>query len=173
MKPLFWFVMELANLVCARRSVRNNYQSTRNRFSLGPRSDELLPSICSNRYADGNLFVEILLTSCSLCRFPESKLQPVVTNRAPALLAGQPELAASARAAFTAYLRDYCFIPKASGSTAIAESFSMSSVFQPSRLPVDEFAASLGAYSYVICVSTSTNPLCSGHHRLIFECFVA
>ncbi|KAL5971197.1 ATP-dependent RNA helicase dbp4 [Taenia solium] len=77
-------------------------------------------------------------------QFPTSKLQPIVTNRAPALLASQPELAASARAAFTAYLRDYCFIPKATGSTAITESSTMSSVFQPSRLPVDEFAASLG-----------------------------
>nr|CDS17816.1 ATP dependent RNA helicase DDX10 [Echinococcus granulosus] len=89
-----------------------------------------------------------LLAKCNVYlrqqQFPESKLQPVVTSRAPALLASQPELAASARAAFTAYLRDYCFIPKATGSTAIAESSNMSSVFQPSSLPIDEFAASLG-----------------------------
>ncbi|KAL5110475.1 DEAD-box ATP-dependent RNA helicase 32 [Taenia crassiceps] len=89
-----------------------------------------------------------LLANCNVYlrqqQFPESKLKPVVTNRAPALLASQPELAASARAAFTAYLRDYCFIPKAAGSKAIVEPSGMSSVFQPSRLPVEEFAASLG-----------------------------
>lgn len=115
-----------------------------------PCSDKLFPSICVKRYVDGNLLVKLLLTGYLLYRFPASKLQPVVTNRAPALLASQPELAASARAAFTAYLRDYCFIPKATGSTVITESSNMSSVFQPSRLPVDEFAASLGAYFHVL-----------------------
>ena len=74
----------------------------------------------------------------------------MVTNRAPALLASQPELAASARAAFTAYLRDYCFVPKTTytsgkSTTSAAEPIiDMSAVFQPSLLPVDEFAASLG-----------------------------
>ncbi|KAM7538311.1 hypothetical protein Aperf_G00000063714 [Anoplocephala perfoliata] len=81
-------------------------------------------------------------------QFPESRVHPVVTNRAPALLASQPELAASARTAFTAYLRDYCFIPKMTisikGNQTLEGSGAMSLVFQPDKLPVDEFASSLG-----------------------------
>ncbi|VDD74146.1 unnamed protein product [Mesocestoides corti] len=75
-------------------------------------------------------------------QFPESRIRPVVSTRAPAILASQPELATSARAAFTAYLRDYCHVPK--GSTSAQQPVSLKSVFQPSELPIDEFAASLG-----------------------------
>ncbi|VDL25394.1 unnamed protein product [Hymenolepis diminuta] len=82
-------------------------------------------------------------------QIPESRIHTVVTTRAPALLASKPELAESGRIAFGAYLRDYCFIPKSLTSKndsqqTSEEPASMSLVFKPGELPVDEFAASLG-----------------------------
>ncbi|VDN18548.1 unnamed protein product [Dibothriocephalus latus] len=75
-------------------------------------------------------------------QIPESRIKPVISNRAPLLLASQPELAASARSAFTAYLRDYCFTRKQSNASNRASDMSL--VFQPTELPIAKFAASLG-----------------------------
>ncbi|VDL94663.1 unnamed protein product [Schistocephalus solidus] len=75
-------------------------------------------------------------------QIPESRIKPVLSNRAPLLLASQPELATSARSAFTAYLRDYCFTRKQ--SNASNKTPDMSLVFQPAELPIAKFAASLG-----------------------------
>ncbi|KAL7056964.1 hypothetical protein AAHC03_019067 [Spirometra sp. Aus1] len=75
-------------------------------------------------------------------QIPESRIKPVLSNRAPLLLASQPELAASARSAFSAYLRDYCFTRKQ--TNASNKTPDMSLVFRPPELPIAKFAASLG-----------------------------
>nr|VZI30315.1 unnamed protein product [Spirometra erinaceieuropaei] len=75
-------------------------------------------------------------------QIPESRIKPVLSNRAPLLLASQPELAASARSAFSAYLRDYCFTRKQ--TNASNKTPDMSLVFRPTELPIAKFAASLG-----------------------------
>lgn len=82
-------------------------------------------------------------------RLPESRIRTLISNRAPILLVSQPDLAASARSAFIAYLRDYCFTPKppklqhppAVGDKRPAD---LSAVFQPVLLPIPQFATSLG-----------------------------
>ncbi|KAF7255144.1 hypothetical protein EG68_08487 [Paragonimus skrjabini miyazakii] len=80
-----------------------------------------------------------------LQKFPESQINQFASKRAASLLAAKPELATAARAAFTAYLRDYCL---GAGSPArhAADSakVSIASVFNPAALPLGAFAISLG-----------------------------
>ncbi|KAF5398180.1 RNA helicase, partial [Paragonimus heterotremus] len=80
-----------------------------------------------------------------LQKFPESQINQFASKRAASLLAAKPELATAARAAFTAYLRDYCL---GAGSPARHATDSakvgIASVFNPAALPLGAFAISLG-----------------------------
>lgn len=83
--------------------------------------------------------------SLNLQRFPKSRISTLVSTRSPSLLAARPELAAAARSAVVAYLRDYCLVAGSPNRTSAASATpTMASVFNPAALPVHAFAVSLG-----------------------------